>query len=127
MSAVSSRLRIALRTFTLVLLLLGVALNPAVAYMGGIHEADHATAVEEADTVGHHHVAAAIAEPGPADGDTDGWHGLMHADHAHGASSAMLSLPLIAVVPQNHAAVFPPTAPLTTLQHIAGPFRPPIV
>ncbi|MHB8911153.1 MAG: hypothetical protein ACYC42_00545 [Lysobacter sp.] len=110
------------------LVLLSVVLNPVVAYVGDVHELEHASVASQTDAVDHHDVETAVADSGKAEGRTaDVWHGLMHVDHTHGATTPASLVPLIAVVPQNHAVIFPPTAPLTPLQHIAGPFRPPIV
>lgn len=112
----------------MVVLLLGVVLNPVVANMGDVHELEHGTVVATIGTVDHHDVEPAVADAVDADDNSgDVGHGLMHADHAHGASSPVFPVSSVAVVPQNQAALFPPTAPLTSLQHIAGPFRPPIV
>lgn len=109
------------------LLLLGVVLNPVLAYVGDIHELEHASVGSQTDADDHHQDETAAADGDNADDRTaDVWHGLMHVCDAHGASVAVFFVPMIAVIPQTHAAVFPPTAPLTSLQHIAGPFRPPI-
>lgn len=112
----------------MVLLLLGVVLNPVAAYMADVHELEHGTTLAEVELIDHHHVETAVADRGNADDDSGNvWHALMHAGHAHGASSLVFPVLMVAVVPQDNAAVFPLTAPLTSLQHIAGPFRPPII
>lgn len=110
------------------LLLLGVVLNPVLAYVSDIHEVEHASAGSHGDVDDHHQIDAAVADGDNEDDRTaDIWHGLMHVGHAHGASTDALFASMIAVMPPAQAAAFPPTAPLTPLQHIAGPFRPPIV
>lgn len=122
----------ALRAITMALLLLGVVVNPVLAYVSDIHEVEHASAGSHGDVDDHHQADAAVAD---SDSDSDSeddrtadvWHGLMHVGHAHGASTDTLFAPMIAALPPAQAAAFPPTAPLTPLQHIAGPFRPPIV
>lgn len=128
MFAITSRLQSALCGAMRVLLVLTFVLNPVVAYMGDVHELEHGTLVAAVETVDRHHAETAVAERGNADDDTGGLaHELMHVDHAHGAWSPVFPASTAALVLQDHAVVFPPTAPLTSLQQIAGPFRPPIV
>ena len=128
MRAFSSRLQSALCAITMALLLLGVVLNPVLAYVGDLHELKHASVSSENDAHDHHQLETAVADGDNADDRAaDVWHELMHVGHAHGASTAAFFVPMVAAIPQTHAVAFPPTAPLTPLQHIAGPFRPPIV
>lgn len=128
MRAFSSRLLSALRAITMALLLLGVVLNPVLAYVGDIHELEHASVGSPTDADDHHQAETAVADGDTADDRAaEVWHGLMHVGHGHADSTPAFLVPMIAAVPQNHAVVSPPTAPLTPLRHIAGPFRPPIV
>lgn len=116
-----------LRAVTVVLLLLGIVLNPVLAYVGDIHERGHGSEAS-ASAADHQHRGDTAADAGDdaQDRAADVWHGFMHVGHGHGASTPAFLLPKIAAVAQNHAVAFPPTAPMTPLQHLAGPFRPPI-
>jgi len=110
------------------LLLLGVVLNPVLGYIGDLHASEHASVSSETDVDHHHQVEAAVEDDAaPEGGESDVWHEVMHVSHTHGTSMEALLVPIVVPVAQKHAAVSPPTAPLTPLQHIAGPFRPPIV
>lgn len=110
------------------LLLLSLVLNPVVAYVGDIHALNLAPVASYAEAVDHHHDETALVDSDHEDDRAgDALHRLMHVDHAHVASTAAFFVSMVAVVPHNRATVFPPTAPLSSLQHFAGPFRPPIV
>lgn len=126
MPAASSIFLSALRAITMALLLLGVVFNPVVAGARDIHVLE--STGSHADT-GHQHQVETEADGDDHEDDPDGssWHGLMHADCAHGATSEAWFAALPRFLPLGHDVVLPPTAPLTSLQHIAGPFRPPIV
>ena len=114
-----------MRAITMGLLLLGVVLNPVLAYAGDIHELEQAGS--HAATDDHHQIETASADGDDADDQKgDAWHGLMHAGCAQGAATAEFFIPMVAVILLDHTVVFPPTAPMTPRQHIAGPFRPPI-
>lgn len=108
-------------------LLVGIVLNPVVTYLGDVHEWEGRAVPVELSADDQQHLHPAVADAGVvADGEDDIWHGLKHVEHGHGASSLVFFIQESAVVPQNHSGAFPPTAPLKSLQIIAGPFRPPI-
>lgn len=120
MRPLTSLLRSVLRAVTMALLLLGVLSSPVLAYAGDLHY------------VGHASVASASGADEHVESGSDGhtgcvWHALMHAGHGQGAATAAFHVRMILAVQQTRAAALPPTAPLTPLQRIAGPFRPPIV
>lgn len=110
------------------LCLSGIVVGPVLAYVGDLHEIEHVSGSSLASADDHRQLEREV-EDNAADsgGDTgDVLHGLMHVWHVHDATTAVLFATMIAIVSPNHVVVFPSTAPLTPLQHIAGPFRPPI-
>ena len=117
----------AFRSASIALLLLGLVLNPLLAYMGDMHHLEHATVSFETDDTHHHQIDDAISDNGSEDGQSeDVWHGLMHAGHTHAAWEARFFVSMPALVHRTHSAVFPPAASLSPRQHLVGPFRPPI-
>ncbi len=123
MLSFAARLSKLLRTSLLALLVLGLAVNPALAFVGELHGADHALLVE-AD--GHHHDDAGLHDDAPGSDHTDGTHGLLHQSSSGGAFTdcvAVIALPAAAFGPVVFALPATTSAPL---QHLTGPFRPPI-
>ena len=115
-----------LRYALLVVMALGVLLQPVLAAMGELHDVEHAVAVQSDHGHAHHdgHDDPAGDNEGP--GDPIGAHSLLHQGVA-AASVALLepSFHLVSPMPAGDppASVHPtgpPTAPLTL------PFRPPI-
>ena len=127
MISLSKRTISALRSASIALLLLGLVLNPLLAYMGDVHHLDHAAASSEID-VGHHYQIDNITPDNSSSEDdfNDMWHGLMHASHTHAAWETTFFVSLPALIPRSHTAVFPPVVSLSPRQHFVGPFRPPI-
>ncbi len=117
----------ALRSVFIALLLLGLVLNPLLAYMGDIHHLDHAIASSEIDVDHHHQIDNLSIDNASAENDSsDIWHGLMHAGHTHAAWGMTFFVSLPALIPGSYTAVFPPVVSLSPRQHFVGPFRPPI-
>lgn len=110
--------------------LLGIVVSPVLAYAGDLHGTKHVSGSLQANADDHRQLDKAntdgnnVADSGGDAGDV--LHGLMHVCHVHDASAGVLFPAMIAMISPNHVVVFPPTAPMMPLQHISGPFRPPI-
>ena len=119
----TARLSILLRASLLALLVLGLAVNPALTFVGELHGADHALLAEAG---GHHHDEAGLHDDAPDTDHTEGAHGLLHQSSGGGAFSdsvAVITLPAVAYEP---VVIALPTPLPVPLQHVTGPFRPPI-
>ena len=127
MISLSKRTITALRSAAIALLLLGLVLNPLLAYMGDVHHLDHPTASSEIDVGHHHQIDDVVSDKARSEDDSsDIWHGLMHVGHTHAAWGMTFFVSLPALIPRSHTAVFPPVVSLSPRQHLVGPFRPPI-
>jgi len=116
-----------LRASLLALLVLGLAVKPAVTLVGAAHAMEHALAAEVDDhDHDHDEHPEATPEERPASDHADGVHGLMHQGAGGGASSdGIASVMPVAVVYAPLA--LPARAPLRVpRKHSTGPFRPPI-
>ena len=119
-----------LRASLLALVALGIVIKPMMASDFELHSVDHELAVQ---AHGHDHQASSAhdIDPSAPAGDVgqdhvQGSHGLLHESKCGGAYSdsvVALSLPL---APHLATVVATPAASPVALQHIPGPFRPPI-
>lgn len=124
------RASILLRASLLALLVLGIVIKPILASAFELHTADHALSVQDNDP--DHDPSEGVDHDLPGiDGErgqdhTQGVHGLLHEGKCGGAYSdtvVALSLPL---APYQATLIPLPVISPVSLQHIAGPFRPPI-
>lgn len=119
-----ARLSTLLRASLLVLLVLGLVIKPALAFVGELHAIDHALATQADE---HEHEQADGHDDTPDPDHSKGAHALMHQATSAGAFTddlAVLTLPTVAYEP---VVVPGPAASPVALKHITGPFRPPIV
>ena len=124
------RLSTLLRASLLALLVLGIVIKPILASAFELHTADHALSLQDNDSDhdpsdGRDHNLAEIDGERGQD-HTQGVHGLLNEGKCGGAYSdtvVALSLPL---APYQATLIPLPVISPVSLQHIAGPFRPPI-
>ncbi|MDQ3201677.1 MAG: hypothetical protein M3Q94_05850 [Pseudomonadota bacterium] len=103
--------------------MLGLLLKPVLALVGDIHGAEHQlTAQSEL----HHHTESVPHDDATGPGHTDGTHGLMHQAGCEGASTDGIATLALRTVAYQQVLAALPAAPPVILQHITGPFRPPI-
>lgn len=119
-----------MRTLALALLLIGIGLNPVVAFVGDIHALDHAALAADAGSHAHAddhaHTPPSVTDSEPAGEEQgDGWHGLMHL--SHGCAASVGGSPLLAVVPQAQKVDAAPSTSPAPLKRVSVPFRPPII
>jgi len=124
------RLPTLLRASLLALLVLGIVIKPVLSAAFELHAFDHAVSTH-VDDHGHDQAGADDREASglddqPGQGEAQGLHSLLHEGNYSGAytdSIVVLSLP---VVPYDAMAIPLPDASPVSLQHLTGPFRPPI-
>lgn len=122
------------RAFALVLLLVGLVMNPVLAFIGDIHDLDHAASSADVDPDGHvhaddhshHTVLDSDSDSAASDEDGEGWHGLLHLSHGCAPATAVCTAMLLTPVPLHKKLDAPFTASLAPLKRISEPFRPPI-
>jgi len=119
----ATRLSHLLRTCLLALLVLGLAVNPALAFVGELHGADHALVAAED---GHHHDDAGLHDEAPDSDHTEGAHGLLHQSSSGGAFTGCVAVIALPAAPYGPVVFALPTPLPVPLQHLTGPFRPPI-
>ncbi len=122
MPLIAARFLKRLRASLLAFLVLGLVINPSLTFVSELHGADHAVATQ-AD--GHHHDNAGLHDGAPDSDHTEGTHGLLHQSSGGAFSDSVAVITLPAVVYALVMVALP--TPLTVaLQHLTGPFRPPI-
>jgi len=123
MTLFAARLSTLLRASLLALLVLGLAVNPTLTFVGELHGADHTRAV---NAVGHHHDEAGLHDDAPDTDHTEGAHGLLHQSSGGGSFSDSVAVIKLPAVPYEPVVIALPTPLPVPLQHVTGPFRPPI-
>lgn len=135
------RLQRLTRPLALLLLLLGLVMNPVLAFIGDVHDLDHVAASADLDTHGHAHaddhthgqVSALGSDTGSDGGDTaaddesgEALHGLLHLSHGAAPSIEYSGAMLLALVPLTSTLDVALTASPAPVGRISETFRPPI-
>lgn len=120
------RRRCFLRIALLVVVALGMVLQPLWAALGELHQAEHAVAVHVDHGHSHHDVDPPPTDADAAPGDPVGIHDLLH----HAGAPASAALPASDLLPPGIAASGdPPQRPEPSAppsSRLTLPFRPPI-
>lgn len=119
-----------MRASLLALLVLGIVIKPVLASAFELHAFDHAISTlgndHGHDQPGAEDHEASSLEGQPSQSDAQGLHSLLHEENNGGAYFDCMVAVNLPDVPYAAMVLPLPVASLVSLQHIAGPFRPPI-
>ncbi|WP_162616009.1 hypothetical protein [Solilutibacter oculi] len=115
-----------LRTALLVLVVLGMLIQPALAALGDLHEIEHAAALHSDHGHAHHDGHEVPADDKDAPGDPLGIHSLLHPS---GAAASMALIEPVVLLPSLMAEGESPVRAYASgppMSRLTLPFRPPI-